>query len=527
MRTTYFMKGGVGLDLYDDERDSLKYVKQCTRCTHYHQNGMGAYTCGAFPDGKGIPADIWMGRVDHTEPYEGDHGIQYEARANIEKAKKYLKHDQKAPAGYREQRGPKGGRWYETEARNKREGAEVPKQKHTADDINQILHKDLIWNSTPHPELKYLHGTRIGPGILRDGHLANMDSLWFVDNGGQVSIVPEDLFDDREARRIKEAEEEARQEAARKKADVAAEREKARREADRARKRRNKEEVEHQKEVRGHTLPVINAILKDCADFNGGLVPDLHYLDGTEVEPGTVINGMTITGTGLEWYISEEGDVTIAPTGKEEEIKADFDRKKRKRVMEEHYRDKRHVNQQIEISEDLWEIIHLYGKKIAPQIYETAYCFDVEYDGIIWEKDGEQDHVRFNKEELRDLPGAVLLHNHPNCSSFSEADMHTACTVYIREMVVYGLYKNKWVVYRFRPPEGQPTFRPEDWKKIQPVYKRIDDALFGEYQAKCLSGEMTEVGAMYEHSDRSMKAMAEETGMRYERIITERNMYEE
>ena len=86
MRTTYFMKGGVGLDLYDDERDSLKYVKQCTRCTHYHQNGMGAYTCGAFPDGKGIPADIWMGRVDHTEPYEGDHGIQFEDVHPVKKA---------------------------------------------------------------------------------------------------------------------------------------------------------------------------------------------------------------------------------------------------------------------------------------------------------------------------------------------------------------------------------------------------------------------------------------------------------
>ena len=44
---------------------------QCILCAHYQMGG----TCDAFPDG--IPGEIFDGRVDHAQPYAGDHGIQF------------------------------------------------------------------------------------------------------------------------------------------------------------------------------------------------------------------------------------------------------------------------------------------------------------------------------------------------------------------------------------------------------------------------------------------------------------------
>lgn len=49
----------------------MSQSNQCLRCQHHIMGNV----CAAFP--KGIPADIWAGR-DHTKPYPGDNGIQFE-----------------------------------------------------------------------------------------------------------------------------------------------------------------------------------------------------------------------------------------------------------------------------------------------------------------------------------------------------------------------------------------------------------------------------------------------------------------
>ena len=46
----------------------------CIFCKHF----TGLRTCKAFPEG--IPLEIWNAENKHTEPYEGDHGIQFEQR---------------------------------------------------------------------------------------------------------------------------------------------------------------------------------------------------------------------------------------------------------------------------------------------------------------------------------------------------------------------------------------------------------------------------------------------------------------
>jgi len=50
---------------------------RCLTCKHY----LGAHACEAFPDL--IPEEIYTGVIDHSEPYEGDGGIQYEAIGEV------------------------------------------------------------------------------------------------------------------------------------------------------------------------------------------------------------------------------------------------------------------------------------------------------------------------------------------------------------------------------------------------------------------------------------------------------------
>ncbi len=43
----------------------------CIDCRHLQPK----FHCAAFP--KGIPEDILFSDFDHTQPYPGDHGIQF------------------------------------------------------------------------------------------------------------------------------------------------------------------------------------------------------------------------------------------------------------------------------------------------------------------------------------------------------------------------------------------------------------------------------------------------------------------
>lgn len=57
---------------------------QCLFCVHY----LGDWKCEAFEDG--IPIQIIEGEHDHSQPFEGDNGIQYKRipRKVIQNAKR-------------------------------------------------------------------------------------------------------------------------------------------------------------------------------------------------------------------------------------------------------------------------------------------------------------------------------------------------------------------------------------------------------------------------------------------------------
>lgn len=59
------------------------YSEVCSRCMHLKLKPSSEFTeghptgrCKAFPDG--IPREIWFGWNQHTSPFEGEYGVQFE-----------------------------------------------------------------------------------------------------------------------------------------------------------------------------------------------------------------------------------------------------------------------------------------------------------------------------------------------------------------------------------------------------------------------------------------------------------------
>ena len=65
-------------------------MPMCIICKHYRKyqdryidkTGFRHPYCDAYPDGEGIPEAVY--RIGHLNPKPGDHGIQFEAREDID-----------------------------------------------------------------------------------------------------------------------------------------------------------------------------------------------------------------------------------------------------------------------------------------------------------------------------------------------------------------------------------------------------------------------------------------------------------
>ena len=56
----------------------MSEAPNCIECKHFHSKNLAGITCDAFPNG--IPSDIVDNVIEHTKPYKGDNGIQFEKK---------------------------------------------------------------------------------------------------------------------------------------------------------------------------------------------------------------------------------------------------------------------------------------------------------------------------------------------------------------------------------------------------------------------------------------------------------------
>ena len=64
----------VANEIDDRELDVFQYSPVCSKCKH---EGLELRRCKAFGDND-IPLSIWEGKNKHTNPVDGNHGIQFE-----------------------------------------------------------------------------------------------------------------------------------------------------------------------------------------------------------------------------------------------------------------------------------------------------------------------------------------------------------------------------------------------------------------------------------------------------------------
>lgn len=90
-------------------------------------------------------------------------------------------------------------------------------------------------------------------------------------------------------------------------------------------------------------------------------------------------------------------------------------------------------------------------------------------------------------EESKKLKGSVFTHNHPDSSSFSPADIRTACNLEMKEIRITAT-KNS---YTMKMKDGS-NFESKMWnEKIEKSMKYHNRNVRKEFENKIFSGELS------------------------------------
>lgn len=134
------------------------------------------------------------------------------------------------------------------------------------------------------------------------------------------------------------------------------------------------------------------------------------------------------------------------------------------------------------------------------------HCFAFSSEGVIvLKKSGTVNQIDISLTDIPLLKGTIFTHNHPSGSSFSAADIRTACKVGLKEIRATGKYRT----YIMRIVDGG-NFREEMWDKISPVYDLKNEVVRNEFWAKIGRGELTPEEASVRHAHEVWSRTAKE-----------------
>lgn len=111
----------------------------------------------------------------------------------------------------------------------------------------------------------------------------------------------------------------------------------------------------------------------------------------------------------------------------------------------------------------------------------------------LFQKTGDEHHVEFSDDEITNLKGATLTHNHPNNSFFSEEDLSVATEYELKEIRAC----TEQAIYSFKPAEMTNSLMFNNrYKKFN---ESLTQELKDEFLKKIDNHEMTSDDAQKEY----------------------------
>jgi hypothetical protein len=150
--------------------------------------------------------------------------------------------------------------------------------------------------------------------------------------------------------------------------------------------------------------------------------------------------------------------------------------------------------------------------EIANNPQESAAVYGAN-GKLLFENKGGRSSVHFTSEQVGQMKGATLTHNHPGGSSFSPDDVALAVRTEMAEMRAVS---SEWT-HSVKPPEGGWS---AEWGRKNGLIDSLNRHNMGvrqEFNRRITDGTLEIEEAEADHWHEVWKRVAKDTGVRYER----------